>query len=106
MQFADSVADSEDCILIRDLAKFLKQNGIDTGEKRLFSWLRDSGYLIKQRGSSRNTPTQRAMDLGVLKVVESTVVLPYGTKICKTTRVTGKGQQYFLHKCLEMVETH
>jgi len=101
VQFADSVSESSDCIMMRDLAKLLKQNGIDTGEKRLFAWLRESGYLIKQHGSSWNTPTQRAMELGLFKIAEKTVTSAYGgTQIDKTTRVTGKGQQYFLNKYL------
>lgn len=102
VQFADSVAESPDCILIRDLAKLLNQNGVDTGEKRLFARLREEGYLMKQRGPSWNLPTQRAMALGLFKVAETTVTSDYGeTKLCKTTQVTGKGQQYFLNKYLD-----
>jgi len=102
VQFADSVAESPDCILICDLAKLLNQNRMDIGEKRLFARLREEGYLIKQRGSSWNLPTQRAMDLGLFKVSEKTVTSDYGdTKLCKTTQVTGKGQQYFLNKYLD-----
>lgn len=93
--FADAVATSSTCILVGDLAKLLKQNGYDTGQKRLFAWLRENGYLIKQ-GSSYNMPTQRAMEQGLFEVKESTVQNPDGSvRVTKTTKVTGKGQQYF-----------
>ena len=72
--FADSVSASENTILIRDLAKILKQNGIDIGEKRLFTWLRDNGYLVKKIGSDYNSPTQRSMNLGILEFTENTHV--------------------------------
>ena len=98
--FADSVSASEDGILIRDLAKLLRQNGINIGEKRLFVWLREHGYLIKT-GSDRNMPTQYSMDLGLFRIVESTRTSPdHPPKIFRTPRVTGKGQQYFLDKFL------
>lgn len=98
--FADSVGASEDGILIRDLAKLLRQNGINIGEKRLFVWLREHGYLIKT-GSDRNMPTQYSMDLGLFRIVESTHTSPdHPPKIFRTPRVTGKGQQYFLDKFL------
>lgn len=98
--FADSVGASEDGILIRDLAKLLRQNGINIGEKRLFVWLREHGYLIKT-GSDRNMPTQYSMDLGLFRIVESTRTSPdHPPKIFRTPRVTGKGQQYFLDKFL------
>lgn len=98
--FADSVGASEDGILIRDLAKLLRQNGINIGEKRLFVWLREHGYLIKS-GSDRNMPTQYSMDLGLFRIVESTRTSPdHPPKIFRTPRVTGKGQQYFLDKFL------
>ena len=98
--FADSVGASEDGILIRDLAKLLQQNGIDIGEKRLFVWLREHGYLIK-KGSDRNMPTQYSMERGLFRIVESTRTSPdHPPKIFRTPRVTGKGQQYFLDKFL------
>ena len=95
--FADAVATSHTSILIGDLAKLLKQNGVDIGQKRLFNWMRDNGYLIKRKGSDWNMPTQRSMELGLFEVKESTVNNPDGSvRINKTTKVTGKGQQYFI----------
>lgn len=99
--FADAVATSHTSILIGDLAKLLKQNGVDIGQKRLFNWMRDNGYLIKRKGSDWNMPTQRSMELGLFEVKESTVNNPDGSvRINKTTKVTGKGQQYFINKFL------
>lgn len=99
--FADAVATSHTSILIGDLAKLIKQNGVDIGQKRLFSWLRDNGYLIKRNGSEWNMPTQRSMEAGLFEVKESTVNNPDGSvRINKTTKVTGKGQQYFINKFL------
>ena len=99
--FADAVSTSHTSILIGDLAKILKQNGVETGQKRLFGWMRENGYLIKRQGSDRNMPTQRAMELGLFEVKESTVNNPDGSvRINKTTKVTGKGQQYFINKFL------
>lgn len=95
--FADAVATSDTSILIGDLAKLIKQNGVDTGQKRLFGYLRESGYLMKQ-GSSTNMPTQRAMNLGLFEVKERTINNPDGSvRITRTTKVTGKGQQYFIN---------
>ena len=99
--FADSVSASESTILIRDLAKILKQNGIDIGEKRLFTWLRDNGYLVKKIGSDYNSPTQRSMNLGILEFTESTYVHNGKTIVTKTPKVTGKGQIYFVNKFLQ-----
>ena len=100
--FADSVSASENSILIRDLAKILKQNGVDIGEKRLFTWLRDNGYLVKKIGSDYNSPTQRSMNLGILEFTESTYVHNNGKIIVtKTSKVTGKGQIYFVNKFLQ-----
>lgn len=102
--FADAVATSHTSILIGDLAKLLKQNGVDIGQKRLFAWMRDNGYLIKRQGSDWNMPTQRSMELGLFEVKESTTNNPDGSvRINKTTKVTGKGQQYFINKFLEEV---
>ena len=99
--FADAVSTSHTSILIGDLAKILKQNGVETGQKRLFNWMRENGYLIKRQGVDRNMPTQKAMELGLFEVKESTVNNPDGSvRINKTTKVTGKGQQYFINKFL------
>ena len=96
--FADAVATSRTSILVGDLAKLLKQNGVDMGQNRLFQWLRDRGYLMKQ-GSSKNMPTQRSMELGLFEVKERTINNPDGSvRITKTTKVTGKGQQYFINQ--------
>lgn len=95
--FADAVEVSKSSILIGDLAKIIKQNGYDTGQKRLFEFLRQNGYLMKG-GSSKNMPTQRAMDAGLFEVKESTINNPDGSvRITKTTKVTGKGQVYFVN---------
>ena len=97
--FADAVAASHTSILIGDLAKLLKQNGHDIGQKRLFGWLRENGYLIRQKGNSWNMPTQRSMDLGLFEVKETTVTHADGhISISKTPKVTGKGQIYFVKK--------
>lgn len=97
--FADSVASSNDSILVGELAKLLKQNGIDTGEKRLFTWLRDNGYLIKRKGEDYNTPTQKSVNLGVIETKEGTRVHPNGyVSVTKTPKITGKGQVYFINK--------
>lgn len=97
--FADAVSASDSTILIGDLAKILKQNGYNTGQKRLFQWLCENGYLIKRRGADYNSPTQSAMEMGLFAVKESTVICPDGhTKVNKTTKVTGKGQVYFINR--------
>lgn len=99
--FADAVATSHTSILIGDLAKLIKQNGVDIGQKRMFAWMRDNGYLIKRNGSDWNMPTQKSMELGLFEVKESTINNPDGTvRITRTTKVTGKGQQYFINKFL------
>ena len=96
--FAEAVSASKTSILIGDLAKILKQNGIDIGQKRLFAWLRENGYLIKG-GSSKNMPTQRAMEMGLFVVKEGSYVNGEGVNVTtKTTKVTGKGQIYFINK--------
>ena len=100
--FADAVKTSHTSILVGDLAKILKQNGIETGPKRLFEWLRNNGYLIKRNGTDRNMPTQKAMEMGLFEVKESAVNNPDGSvRITKTTKVTGKGQLYFINKFLD-----
>lgn len=99
--FADAVSASHTSILIGELAKLLKQNGIDTGQNRLFSWLRDNGYLIRRKGSDYNMPTQKSMDLALFEIKETTITHSDGyVSISKTSKVTGKGQQYFLYKFL------
>lgn len=99
--FADAVSASHTSILIGDLAKLIKQNGVDMGQKRLFLWLRENGYLIKRNGSDYNMPTQKSMDMNLFEVKESTVNNPDGSvRINRTTKVTGKGQQYFINKFL------
>lgn len=99
--FADAVATSHTSILIGDLAKLIRQNGVDIGQNRLFAWLRDHGYLIS-KGDRRNMPTQRAMDLELFDIKERTFQNPDGSvRITKTTKVTGKGQQYFINKFLQ-----
>ena len=100
--FADAVASSEQSILVGELAKLLKQNGVKTGEKRLFQYLRDNGYLIKRQGSDHNLPTQRSMELGIMEIKETVINKPNGdVKINKTTKITGKGQTYFINKFLK-----
>lgn len=98
--FADAVATADTSILIGDLAKLIKQNGHDIGQKRLFEWLRNHDYLIKS-GNSKNMPTQKSMELKLFEVKERTINNPDGSvRITKTTKVTGKGQQYFINKFL------
>ena len=98
--FADSVSAAKSSILVGDLAKLLKQNGVNIGQNRLFEWLRQKGYLIKG-GSSKNMPTQKAAEMGLFEVKVSTVNNPDGSiRETKTTKVTGKGQVYFVNKFL------
>lgn len=95
--FADAVETSQTSILIGDLAKLIKQNGVDIGQKRLFAWMRDNGYLIKS-GNSTNMPTQRSMDMKLFEVKERSISNPDGSvRVTKTTKVTGKGQTYFIN---------
>ena len=102
--FADAVSASTSSILIGDLAKLLRQNGVDTGQKRLFEQLRNEGYLMKT-GSSRNMPTQRYVADGLFQIKETVISNPDGSvRMTKTTKVTGKGQQYFLNKSLKNKE--
>lgn len=99
--FADAVSASHTSILVGDMAKLLKQNGVEIGQKRLFEWLRENGYLIKRKGSDWNMPTQKSMEMGLFDIKESTVNSPDGSvRINRTTKVTGKGQQYFINKFL------
>lgn len=97
--FADAVSASDSTILIGDLAKILKQNGHPIGQKRLFCWMREQGYLIKRAGADYNSPTQRAMEMGLFKIKETAISHSDGhVSVSKTTKVTGKGQQYFINK--------
>lgn len=95
--FADAVSASDTSILVRDLAKIIKQNGMEMGEKRFYKWLREHGYIIK--GSTQ--PTQRAMEMGLFEIVERTVQrADMPPIVTSTTKITGKGQQYFINKLL------
>lgn len=97
--FADTVSASDDTILIGELAKILKGKGVNIGQNRLFKWMRDNGYLINRKGSDRNIPTQKSMELGLFKIKETVINHPDGKpSIRKTSKVTGKGQQYFVDK--------
>lgn len=98
--FADAVATSKESILIGNLAKLIKQNGVDIGQNRLFDWMYDNGYLIKS-GERRRMPTQKSMDMKLFEVKERTIDNPDGSvRLTRTTKVTGKGQQYFINKFL------
>lgn len=102
--FADAVSTSRTSILIGDLAKLICQNGFQIGQKRLFDWLRDNGYLMKH-GASRNMPVQRYVEQGLFEIKESNVQNPDGSvRITRTTKVTGKGQVYFVNKFLDKRE--
>ena len=98
--FADSVSGSETSCLISELAKVLKQNGINIGQNRLFEWLRDNEYLCK-KGDSYNLPTQKSMDMGLFEIKNTSIVKPNKTFIATTTKVTGKGIIYFINKFLK-----
>ena len=100
--FADAVSASKQSILVGELAKLLCQNGVDIGPNRLFDWLRANGYLIRRNGTVRIMPTQRAVEMGLFEIKESTVVHSDGhTTINKTPKVTGKGQVYFVNLFLK-----
>lgn len=100
--FADSVETSKNTILIGELAKIIKQNGVDIGQKRLFTWLRDNGFLIKREGTDYNMPTQKSMELELFEIKETAVTHSDGhISINKTPKVTGKGQVYFINKFLK-----
>ncbi len=95
--FADSVAASKTSILVGELAKLLKQNGIDMGQNRLFAWMRENGFLIRRKGTDYNMPAQRAMELGLFEIKETSITHGDGhVTVNKTPKVTGKGQQYFV----------
>lgn len=96
--FADAVSTAKNSILIGELAKLLKQNGVDMGQNRLFKWLREHGYLIKREGLDYNMPTQRSMELGLFEIKETAITHADGhISISKTPKVTGRGQQYFVN---------
>ena len=99
--FADSVAASKNSILIGELAKLLKQNGVEMGQNRLFHWMRSHGYLIRRHGTDYNMPTQKAMEQGLFEIKETAISHSDGhTSVNKTPKVTGKGQQYFVNAIL------
>lgn len=99
--FAEAVESSDTSILVGELAKLIKQNGVEIGEKRLFTWLRDNGYLMSRKCSDWNMPTQKSMELGLFEINERNAFNPDGSvRITKTPRVTGKGQTYFINKFL------
>lgn len=99
--FADAVSASERSILVGELAKLLRQNGVEIGQNRLFDWMRQKGFLIRRQGTDYNMPTQRAMELGLFEIKETSVVHRAGNvTINKTPKVTGKGQVYFINRFL------
>jgi prophage antirepressor-like protein len=101
--FADSVATSKSSILVGELAKLIKQNGVDMGANRLFEYLRENGFLIKRKGTDFNMPTQKAMELGLFEIKERTIDNPDGTiRLTKTPKVTGKGQVFFVNHFLRL----
>ncbi|HHW5060892.1 phage antirepressor KilAC domain-containing protein [Staphylococcus pseudintermedius] len=103
--FADAVATTKTSILVGELAKIIKQNGVNIGQRRLFEWLRQNGYLIKRKGVDYNMPTQYSMERGLFEIKETTISHSDGhTSISKTPKVTGKGQQYFVNKFLNQEE--
>lgn len=103
--FAEAVNASETSILVGELAKIIKQNGVDIGQNRLFKWLRENGYLIRRKGESYNMPTQSSLENGWFEIKESTGINPDGSiRVSKTTKVTGKGQQYFINRFLRNME--
>ncbi len=97
--FADSEAASSSTILVGELAKILRQNGVNIGEKRLFVWLRENGFLIRRKGSDYNMPTQKSVELGIFRIKETVINHSDGhTSVSRTPKVTGKGQQYFINR--------
>lgn len=102
----ETLESSKDAILVGELAKILKQNGINIGQNRLFEWMRDKGYLIKRKGTDYNMPTQKSMELGLFEIKETNIVHSDGqVRTKKTTKVTGKGQVYFINKFIKPKET-
>lgn len=93
--FADAITASETSILVGEMAKILKNGGVNTGQNRFFKWLRENGYLIKRKGTDYNMPTQKSMNLKLFEIKERTIVDGNSTRIVKTPKITGNGQQYF-----------
>ena len=103
--FADAVSASERSILVGELAKLLRQNGVEIGQNRLFDWMRQNGFLIRRQGTDYNMPTQKAMEMGLFEIKETSVVHSAGNvTINKTPKVTGKGQVYFINRFLDRKE--
>lgn len=99
--FANAVETAKTSILVGELAKILKQNGVEIGQNRLFAWMRDNGYLIKRKGTDYNMPTQYSMERGWFEIKESTSINPDGSvRVNKTPKLTGAGQQFFISKFL------
>jgi len=97
--FADAVSASNNSILVGELAKLIKQNGVDIGQNRLLTWMRENGYLIKRKGEDYNIPTQKSMNLRIMEVKKRVINNPDGsTKVTRTVKITGKGQVYFVNK--------
>lgn len=100
--FAEAIQASHTSILVGEFAKILKQNGVDVGQKRLFEWLRENGYLIKRKGADFNSPTQKSMELGLFEIKETPIHHNSGEiSISRTSKITGKGQAYFINKFLD-----
>lgn len=103
--FADAVDSSTSSVLVGELAKLISQNGYDIGQNRLFEWLRDNGFLIRRKGETFNLPTQRSMDQGLMDIKKRTINNADGSiRTTRTTKITGKGQQYFINKFLGGIE--
>ena len=103
--FANAVSASHTSILVGEFAKIMRQNGADMGQNRMFAWLRENGYLISRKGSDRNMPTQKSMELGLFEIKETTINHSDGhISISKTPKITGKGQLYFTEKILSIRE--
>ena len=99
--FAEAVSTAKNSILVGELAKLLKQNGVDIGQNRLFQWMRQNGYLVRRQGNDFNMPTQKSMDMGLFEIKETAVTHADGhVHVSKTPKVTGRGQQYFVNKFL------
>lgn len=99
--FADAVSASQNSILVGEMAKLLRQNGVEMGQNRFFEWLRQNGYLINRRGTDRNMPTQKAMEMGLFEIKETSITHSDGhISVTKTPKISGKGQVYFVNKLL------
>nr|DAF49607.1 MAG TPA: KilAC domain protein [Myoviridae sp. ctuev19] len=99
--FADAVSASQNSILVGEMAKLLRQNGVEMGQNRFFEWLRQNGYLVNRRGTDRNMPTQKAMEMGLFEIKETSITHSDGhISVTKTPKISGKGQVYFVNKLL------